>query len=132
MLKNGCYESALEETIDKVSDYHDKLSAYIEGNILPIKIHLRDSSGNSHIENLHAPNKDDNPHLTYFPCTNEDFDAMGNAQEDSIKTIVHDFKEKEIRREYQPTNKLIKKNFEVLKIDNTISQTSHTERMSQM
>ena len=122
MLENGCYDSAPKETIDKLSDYLDKLSAAMEGNILPLDIHLRDPSGNSHIENPHAPNKDYNLHVTYFPRTKEDFVAMGYAEEDAIKTIEQDFKEKGIRPEYRPINKINKRNFEVFKSDSTISK----------
>jgi len=68
------------EVADKIDEFLGKLEDYRSGKVLPFVFVIEDPSGNSYLENPHAPAADLNMTVTYFERTREQNQALGISQ----------------------------------------------------
>ena len=92
------------DTAMKIDDFIEKLERICEGKDMPWHFKIDDPSGNSYVQNPHAPANDVYVSTKHYERTKQDLVDMGFTDPDAVKEDS-----KEVRKEEEGDHKEIKK-----------------------
>ena len=110
------------ETAIKLDEYIERLQRMCEGSQMPFHFIIDDPSGNSYVQNPHAPARDVYVSTKHYLRTQKDLADIGFADEEEIKQSELKYKsEEQERKPYYLEHKFVKEcQFTAEEVDNMI------------